>query len=143
MLSTEAELKPLTEETLENLRLVARDPIDAMRLAADVYATNAYLAERALAVAVGAPWPKPPTPVSHYVQSFTVDLKARLVELGAKLSPGELARLEVIGASIVARLEGDDGALMETLLALAAMHPTDAALWIRAHLDEIEARYRP
>lgn len=141
MLSTEAQLKPLTEETLENLRMAAGDPIDAMRLAADVYATNAYLAERARAAAAGAPWPKPPKPVSHYVKSFTADLKARLVELAAKLKPDELARLETIGASIIARLENNDTGLMETLLLLASMHPADAALWIRAHLDEIEARY--
>ncbi len=141
MLNTETELKPFTEKTIENLLAVAGDPIDAMRLAADVYATNAYLAERALAIEAGKPSPKPPRLASRYLRSFTSDFKMRLNEIAARLKSDELSRLEAIGPAIAERLEDLESGLMGMLLLLAVMHPIDAAQWIRTHLDEIEAEY--
>lgn len=139
MLSTEAELKPLTEETIANLRAVAKDPIDAMRLAADLYATNAYLAERALAIEAGKPWPKPPKPLSRYVRSFTTEFEARLGELAKQLKPEELARLGEMATASVENSESNGGGLMLTLLLLTTMHPKDAMRWIRFNLSDLEA----
>jgi hypothetical protein len=141
MFSTKAELKPLTDETIENLRAVAPDPVDAMRLAADVYATNAYLAERALAIEAGKPRPKPPKPQSKYMRSFAHDFKARMLEIADRLTSEEMSRLEALQTAIERRLDDNDAGLLETLLLLATMHPGDAALWIRGHLEEIESRF--
>lgn len=140
MLTNDAELKPLTDETIERLRAVTCDPIDAMRLAADVYATNAYLAERAIALETGAPQPKPPKPLSTYLRSFSVDLKARLAEMSRLFTTDELGRLRALGSAIEKQLEDDRGDLIESFVLLLAMDPADAVLWVRAHLDDIEAR---
>ena len=59
MISTAHEqLKALPESTIANLNEVTDDPIDAMKLAADLYAMTAYRAERAVAVEAGASPPR-------------------------------------------------------------------------------------
>ncbi len=141
MLSTDTELKPLSDEVIESLREAAGDPIDAMRLAADVYATSAYLAECARAIETGGPRPKRPNPISRYVRTFTLDLNARLVEIGAHLGADAVSRLDALKDVIAKRLDDNDGELVATLLLLAAMHPQDAASWIRRHMHQIEERY--
>lgn len=141
MLTANVELKPFTDETIERLRAVTDDPIDAMRLAADVYAINAYQAERIAATQAGQAPPKLPEPISAYLRSFTVDLKSKLAEMSRLFSSDELARLVALGSAVVKQLECDDGDLIGHLLVLLAMHPADAVLWVRAHLEDIEARF--
>jgi hypothetical protein len=138
-MSTKPELKPLTEQTLQNLHAVTGDPIDAMRLAADIYATNAYLAERARAIVTGQPRPEPPEPQSTFVRSLVLEVGARLVEIDKRLTGRERSRLRAVGVAIDGRPEGETG-LVAILLLLTVMHPADAASWIRGHLDEIEKR---
>lgn len=140
MMTNTAELTPLTEETIERLRAVAGDPVDAMRLAADVYATNAYLAERAIAEAAGQPRPKPPEPISRYLQTFTRNLRDRLTAVSTMLTTEEQERLKAFGVVIERQLEADDGDLLENLILLTSMDPAYAALWVRTYLAELEAR---
>jgi hypothetical protein len=140
MLITQAELKPLTNETIERLRAATGDPIDAMRLAADMYATNAYLTERAIAIATGQPGPKPPKPISRYLRSFALDLRMRIAEMLRLFSTDELGRLRALGSAIEKRLEDDQGDLIGSIVLLLAMAPADVVLWVRAHLGDIEAR---
>ena len=141
MLSTTAELKPLSDETIESLLSVTKDSIDAMRLAADLYATEAYLAERAASDEAGAAPPKPPRPQSKFMRSIADDIKVKLLAMSFMLDADELARLGALRATIAKRLDESDSSLTESLCLLFAMHPGDAALWIRAHLDEIETRF--
>jgi hypothetical protein len=141
MLNTNLELKPLSDETIERLRAVANDPIDAMRLAADVYATNAYVAERTIAIEVGFARPKPPKLQSTYLRSLAIGIKAKLADITELLTTEELHRLRALGGAVEKRLESDEGDLVEILVLLFAMEPADAALWIRAHLDDIETRF--
>jgi hypothetical protein len=141
MLSKNLELTPLTGETLEQMRAVTGDPIDALRLAADVYAMNAYGAERAVAVEAGRPLPKPPEPISTYIRSFTSDLKARLDEMARMFTTEELGRLRTLGSAIEKRLDDEREDPIESFVLLLTMDPADAVLWIRAHLDDIEARF--
>ncbi|MEJ7598462.1 MAG: hypothetical protein WKG01_11175 [Kofleriaceae bacterium] len=111
-----------------------------MRLAADFYASNAYVAERALALETARPLPAPPKPISNYMRALAIDIHARFLVMATLVSAEELRRLQAIGPSVEQSLERDDH-VAEMLIALLAMRPEDAALWIRAHLDDLETRF--
>lgn len=134
------QLKALPEETIANLIEVTKDPIDAMKLAADVYAMTAYRAERAAATAAGAVAPRPPKPHSRYMRVFTTGLRAKLTEVARQFEHDELARLKRLAPALLVRLDGEPG-LADEIVQLVCMAPDDAARWIRDHLDEIEARF--
>jgi len=140
MLGNKTEFHPLTQETIEGLQAATADPIDAMRLAADFYATNAYTAERARALETGYPLPEPPKLISHYMRALALDIHARFRAMAALFSPEELRRLTTLGPIVEQRLEGDDH-VAEMFMKLLAMHPEDAVLWIRSHLDDLEIRF--
>jgi hypothetical protein len=52
----------------------------------------------------------------------------------------ELRRVIALGPSITRELDREASDLIESVLVLLAMHPQDAALWLRANLAAIEAR---
>ena len=140
MLGNQIEFCPLSQETIEGLQTATADPIDAMRLAADFYATNAYIAERARALNMGRPLPAPPKLISHYMRALALDIHARFHVMSPLFSPDELRRLTTLGPIVEQRLEGDDQ-VAEMFMKLLAMHPEDAVMWIRDHLDELEIRF--
>lgn len=78
---------------------------------------------------------------STYLRSLAIGIKAKLVEITELLTTEELHGLRALGDAIEKRLESDEGDLVESLVLLFAMDPADAALWIRAHLDDIETRF--
>jgi hypothetical protein len=135
------ELRALPEETIANLSEVTQDPIDAMKLAADVYAMSAYRAERMSAAAAGRAAPRPPKPHSKYVRTLTTGLRAKLTEIVRHFDSHEIDRLKAIGPSLLVRMNGDDSGLADEIVRLVCMAPEDAAAWVREHLDEIEARF--
>lgn len=134
------ELRALPEETIANLIEVTEDPIDAMKLAADVYAMTAFRAERAAATAAGLAPPRPPKPHSKYMRLFTTGLRAKLTEVARHFKADELDRLKRIAPALLVRMDGEPS-LAEEIVQLVCMHTDDAAAWIREHLDEIEARF--
>ena len=138
--TSEPQLQPLTDATIANLIAVTEDPIDAMRLAADVYAMNAYLAERTRATEAGNPAPPPPSPISMYMRAFMTGLKDRLYSIAEQLGPDELERLKVLGVEFSARMDRGDVALVEEAFALVCKPPVEVVAWLRTHLDELEAR---
>lgn len=135
------ELRALPEETIANLVEVTQDPIDAMKLAADVYAMTAYRAERASAAAAGGTAPRPPKPHSKYVRTLTTGLRAKLTEIVRRFDSEELERLKRIGPFLLVRMDADEPGLADEIVQLVCMAPDDAASWVREHLDEIEARF--
>jgi hypothetical protein len=135
------ELRALSEETIANLVEVTQDPIDAMKLAADVYAMSAYRTERASAAAAGGATPRPPRPHSKYLRMLTTGLRAKLMEIMRRFNSDELDRLRRIGPFLLVRMSGDDPGLTDQIVQLLCMAPEDAVAWIREHLDEIEARF--
>ena len=139
-ITNEPQLKPLTDATISNLIAATDDPIDAMRLAADVYAMNAYIADRTRAVEAGSPAPQPPTPISMYMQAFVTELKDRLHRIGELLDRHELERLKVLGVALSARMDRGDVELVEEVFALISNPPTEVVAWLRNHLDELETR---
>ncbi|MBX3155290.1 MAG: hypothetical protein KF773_04780 [Deltaproteobacteria bacterium] len=135
-------LKVAHAATVATLMEATKDPIDAMRLAADLFAMSAYRAERAVALEAGMESPRAPRPISKYLRAFIVGLKARLNAIGGMLDADELDRLTVIAPALAERLEHNDLALIEEVYkVVVGMHPAEAAEWIREHLDAIESRF--
>lgn len=135
------ELKTAHAATIATLTAVTHDPIDAMRLAADLYAMSAYRAEKAVALEAGAPSPRAPKPLSKYVRLFETGLKARLNAIACTFAADELDRLKRLGPAIACRLERNDPDLAEEIYKLVCMQSEDAIGWIREHLDELETRF--
>ena len=133
-------LKALPDETIANLIEVTKDPIDAMKLAADMYAMTAYRAERTAAAASKASLPRPPKPHSKYMRSFTAGLRGKLTEVARHFEPDELDRLRRIAPALLVRMDGEP-TLADEIVQLVCMHPDDAVAWIREHLLAIEARF--
>lgn len=126
---------------ISNLAEGTHDPIDAMRLAADLYAMTAYRAEKAAALEAGAPSPRAPKPLSKYMRLFTTSLKTRLNAIAGLFGEDELERMKQLAPAAADRLERSDPDLAEEIYRLVCMEPEDAVAWIREHLDEIEARF--
>lgn len=134
-------MNALSETTLANLVEVTTDPIDALRLASDLYAMNAYVTERAAALDTGAPIPEPPTPLSNYMHSFLSIVKAKLIAIALLFGSDEHRRLKRIGQGVVERIERHEPDLADEIFTLVCLAPDDAVAWIRDHLDELEARF--
>lgn len=131
----------LSEATLANLVDVTTDPVDALRLASDLYAMNAYVIERAARLDAGAPFPQPPTPLSSYMHRFLSIVKAKLLAIAVMFDHNEHRRLKRIGHGVVARIDRHEPGLADEIFTLVCMAPEDAVAWIRDHLDELEARF--
>ena len=135
------QLKPLTEATLKNMLSVTRDPIDAMKLAADHYALNAYAAERRIATEIGVKPPKMPKPHSRCLRRLYALLKGRFYTIGLLFEPSEIERLKKLGPAVAERLERNDARLIDELVELLCMQPEQIVDWIRERLPLIEARF--
>jgi hypothetical protein len=133
-------LRALPEETIANLIEVTESPIDAMKLAADLYAMTAFRAERAAAAAAGLAPPRPPKPHSNYLRMFTTGLRAKLTEIARHFDDDALERLKRIAPVLLVRMDCEAG-LADEIVRLLCMSPDEAATWIREHLDELEARF--
>jgi hypothetical protein len=127
--------------TIATLTEVTQDPIDAMRLAADLYALSAYRAEKAVALEAGTRTPRTPKPLSKYMRLVATSLKERLTAIVGLFGADELERLKRLAPAIAGGLERNDPELAEEIYELVCMEPADAVARIRDHLDTIEARF--
>jgi hypothetical protein len=134
-------LKAASAATIANLMEVTDDAIDAMRLAADLFAMTAFRAERAVNVEAGLSSPRAPKPKSKYLRLLTAGLKVKMSAIGGLFSVDELERLKRLGPGIARKLERNDPELEEEMYRLVLMAPEDAAGWIREHMGELEARF--
>jgi hypothetical protein len=135
------ELKAAHSKTIATLLEVTDDPIDAMKLAADLFAMSAYRAERAVALEAGLTMPRAPKPQSKYVFRFATALKEKMTAIAKIFDANEIERLKKLGPMLARRLERNDSDLAEQVFELACMAPEDAATWIREHIGEIETRF--
>lgn len=140
MVNKKLELTSLDKETLANINQLAADPVDAMHLASDVYTSAIYRYQRATAVAAGLPPPATWKPLSKFVRSFSEEIKARLSTMSKLFTTEEMIRIKKISGAIIRDLETDESDIGQCLVLLFAMEPEVAVLWVRAHLDELEAR---
>ncbi len=121
-------------DPIEAMKLTS-DPVDAMRLASDLYALNAYRAERALTALARVPGPQPPKPISNLMRSLTAGLKAHLCAIIMLLTPDERARLEGLAPVVSHQLDLGDVDLTEHIARLITLPPADAVAWIRERLE--------
>lgn len=135
------ELKAAHSTTIATLVEVTDDPIDAMKLAADLFAMSAYRAERAVALEAGLTMPRAPKPQSKYIRRFETALKENMSAIARVFDADEIERLKKLGPMLARRLERNDFDLAEQVYELACLAPEDAATWIREHLREIETRF--
>jgi hypothetical protein len=125
---------------MPDLIAITQDPADAMRLAADLFATTFFRAQRVMAAAAGLPNPRAPKPRSRYLRAFIAGVTAKVDAIGRLFDRDDLERMKRMGPAIVQRLERNDSDLIEEVLKIICMEPEEAVKWIREHLDEIEAR---
>ena len=138
--ATDLELKPLTDDTIATLMQVTQDPIDGMKLAADLYAMCAYAAEQSVAERTGSRYPRPPVPTSKFLRGFLSHLKAWIETMARSLRPDEVQRLKRIGALLSLRINDQPRLLLDEAFTLVTMAPVFAVPWLRRHFDEIEAK---
>lgn len=134
------ELEPLTNDTIAALMQVTQDPIDGMRLAADLYTMCAYAAEQRVAERTGAKRPQPPKPTSKFLRGFISHLKDWIETMAQSLRPDEIERLKRIGALLAPRINSEPGLLLDEVFTVVTMAPVFAVPWLRRHFDEIEAK---
>lgn len=141
--STEATLTlaTLTEHAIDPVEAMklTSDPIDGMRLASDLYAMNAYRAERARSRLARVPAPPPPRPISNVMRQLTAAMEVQLGAILEQLAPDERARLRQLAPEASVRLDLGDPEFTEEIVFLLAM-PAEAVAWIRARLDQRAAK---
>lgn len=130
--------KTIKSPTLASLMDLASDPVDALKLAADL---SAHRGMSAVAHRLGSSVPPPPKPRSRAMRAIAAGVRDRVHQVAVQLTDDELRRLKRVGPAIARQLELSDPAVAEALYKLVAMEPTDAVKWMRDHLDEIEARF--
>jgi hypothetical protein len=142
--STEATLTlaTLTESSIDPVEAMklTKDPIDGMRLASDLFAMNAYRAERALARLARVPAPPPPKPISNVMRQVSAAMKVQLGAILEQLAPDERARLRQLAPEASVRLDLGDPEFTEEIVFLLAMPPAEAVAWIRERLDQRAAK---
>ena len=134
------QLRALPEEAIANMIEITDDAIDAMKLAADVYAMTAYRAERVAATVTGQTAPRPPKPQSKYLRMLTTELRNKLIEMAHQFDADEVRRLRRIGPSLLVTMDREP-IVVDEIVQLLCMAPNDAVAWIREHLDQLEARF--
>ena len=95
---------PAPAQPMPDLLQITQDPADAIRLAADLFATTTFRAQRVMAAAAGLPSPRAPKPRSKYMRFFIAGVSARLATIAGLLNHDELGRLKKIGPAILQRL---------------------------------------
>jgi hypothetical protein len=120
---------------------MADTPLDGIAVAWDLAMANTHNHAARGAHERSEPAPTPPTPVSKLLTRFAETLRDKLGAIGAVLRDDERSRLAAIAPQVLASIETQDKPVIETIAALIPLPPELIALWLRAHLDEIEARF--
>ncbi len=127
----------LVDELVARLRPIATDEIDAANLAADLFALQAFVARSRLAVQSGKPPPKLPQFSSDFAQGVTRRFRMILVSLAETTTENEIAQMATLLASLESqepRMLSGELLSIEVVWMLLAMHPDDAARWIRTNV---------
>ncbi len=127
--------------TLAKLTEITGDPIDALKVAADLYAMSAYRATRALHAALGRASPVEPRATSKFVWKLRAALRAKLAAIVESLDDVAIVRLKKIAPAVSAAIELDEPDVTDEIVRLLSMEPAECSAWIRDHLDDIEARF--
>lgn len=123
------------------LAAMAETPLDAIAVAWDVAMATSHTVAARVARENGRAVPQPPPPVSRLLTRFAEKLREKLAAVAAELDESERIRLTAIAPGVLASIETNDPAAVGTIAGLIQLPPEWIALWLRAHLDEIEARF--
>jgi len=138
---TADELADRMKGMVDALRPMAVDEIDAINLAADLFAFQAFSARSKLARQSGQPAPHLPAFASQILQACARRIRMILASLSESVTGEDKERL---GALLRAVDRGqldldtiDVGGLFAQVM---SMHPDDAATLLRANFGTLEAR---
>jgi hypothetical protein len=123
------------------LLAMAETPLDAIAVAWDVAMATSHTVAARVARENGRTVPQPPPPVSRLLTGFAEKLREKLAAVAAELHQSERVRLAAVAPGVLASIETNDPAIVGTIAGLIQLPPGWIALWLRAHLDEIEARF--
>jgi hypothetical protein len=123
------------------LAAMAETPLDAIAVAWDVAMATSHRVAARVARENGRTVPQPPPPVSRLLTGFAEKLREKLAAVAAELDQGERIRLMAVAPGVLASIEANDPPVVGTIAGLIQLPPEWIALWLRAHLDEIEARF--
>lgn len=126
---------------VENLRPMAVDEIDAVNLAADLFAFQAFSARAKLAKQSGRPLPHLPKFSSEILRGCARRIRMILSSLAESVSGEDRERLAAILRAVdQGHLDLESLDVGSVFSLLMSMHPDDAANWLRTNLGSIEAR---
>ena len=123
------------------LLAMAETPLDAIAVAWDVAMATSHTVAARVARENGRTVPQPPPPVSKLLTGFAQKLREKLTAVAGELDHGERIRLAAVAPGVLASIETNDPPVVGTIAGLIQLPPEWIALWLRAHLDEIEARF--
>jgi hypothetical protein len=129
------------QANIASLMAMAETPLDGLAVAWDIVMAAAHTARLREARASGRAAPAAPAPVSRLLSGFASTLRNTLATVGAQLDHEERARLAAVAPGVVASIEAQDTAVIETLAQLMTLPPESITEWVRDHLDQIEARF--
>jgi hypothetical protein len=72
---------------------------------------------------------------------FAAKLREKVNAVAGELDHGERIRLAAVAPGVLASIERNEPPVVGTIAGLIQLSPEWIALWLRAHLDEIEARF--
>jgi hypothetical protein len=122
------------------LAAMAETPLDAIAVAWDVAMASSHRVAARVARENGRTAPQPP-PVSRLLTGFAEKLREKVEAVAAELDHVERLRLAAAAPGVLACIEVNDPPIVGTIAGLIQLPPEWIALWLRAHLDEIEARF--
>ena len=120
---------------------MAETPLDGIAVAWDLVMMAAHCENAREARTRGENTPAPPPPVSRLLTRFADAVRDKLVTVGSLLREVERERLVAIAPQVLSSIEAQDQGVVETIAGLLSLSPDWTALWLRGHLDEIEARF--
>ena len=103
----------MSDSVRELLPVVEEDPVDSLRLGADVFSVAAFIAERTRAQQTGASEPQFPPLTSHLARNFAGALHDWIVEVNTHLAPEVRERLDLIEPLLEHSFKGRDGELLK------------------------------
>jgi hypothetical protein len=130
-----------TQANAARLLAMTETPLDGIAVAWDLAMATFHNHAARTAREHGEPAPTAPAPVSRLLTGFADAVREKLISVGVALRDDERTRLAAIAPRVLASVEAQDKPVIETIAALIPLPPEWIALWLRAHLDEIEARF--
>lgn len=118
----------LSDSVRELLPVVeATDPVDSLRVGADVFSVAAFVAERTHALQLGEPEPEFPALASNLARNFVAALRDWLAEVNAHLAPEVRDSLGMVEQLLERSFKGRDGEMLQFMRQMISSDPCATA----------------